>query len=122
MKVHIPDYDEREKVGTQVVIHSWDTWDMDHTLALIIHPMLVQLKETKHGYPSNLTEESWDEMLDEMIWAFKQKTMDDWNDQYFGPIVNDEFEWVDMDGLQAHQERMSKAFKMFGEYYESLWD
>ena len=122
MKIDIPDYDEREKAGTQIVIHSWDTWDMDHTLALIIHPMLVQLKETKHGYPSNLTEERWNEILDEMIWAFKQKTMDDWNDPYYGPIVNDEFEWVDYDGLKAHQERMSKAFEMFGKYYESLWD
>ena len=80
MKIDIPDYDEREKAGTQIVIHSvWDTWDMDPTLALIILPMLVQLKETKYGH-SKITEERWNEILDEMIWAFKQKWADDWND------------------------------------------
>ena len=71
----------------------------------------------------------WNEILDEMIWAFEQKTMDDWNDQYYGPFIPDEkeplggeFEWIDHDGLKAHQERMTKAFKLFGEYYENLWD
>ena len=129
MKIDIPSYEEREEAGTQLVIHSWDTWNMDNTLALIIHPMLIQLKNTMHGYPSHLTEERWNEILDEMIWAFEQKTMDDWNDQYYGPFIPDEkeplggeFEWIDHDGLKAHQERMTKAFKLFGEYYENLWD
>ncbi len=41
---------------------------MDHTLAMIIHPMLVQLKATQHGHPASLTIEKWDEILDEMIY------------------------------------------------------
>ena len=36
IKVHIDDY---------------DVWSMDHTLALIVHPMLLKLKEQKHGSP-----------------------------------------------------------------------
>jgi hypothetical protein len=39
------------KQKTSIKIHKWDTWSMDHTLAPIILPMLVQLKETKHGAP-----------------------------------------------------------------------
>ena len=128
MKIDIPSYEEREEAGTQIVIHSWDTWNMDNTLALIIHPMLIQLKNTMHGYPSNLTEERWNEILDEMIWAFEQKNID-WEEQYYGPFIHDEkhtlggeFEWIDYDGLKAHHKRMSDAFKLFGEYYENLWD
>jgi hypothetical protein len=34
-----------------VKIHPRDTWNMDHTLSLIILPMLKQLKATKHGAP-----------------------------------------------------------------------
>ncbi len=34
-----------------VHIDDFDTWSMDHTLAPIILPMLVQLQETKHGAP-----------------------------------------------------------------------
>jgi len=35
----------------KVHIDPYDVWNMDHTLALIIHPMLVELKKDKHGAP-----------------------------------------------------------------------
>ena len=35
----------------KIKIDRWDTWNMDKTLAMIILPMLKQLKETKHGSP-----------------------------------------------------------------------
>ena len=80
-----------------VKIDPWDTWSMDHTLSLMIVPMLKQLKATKHGAPNvddedvpeNLRSTSapskennydyvdanhfarWDWVLDEMIWAFE---------------------------------------------------
>lgn len=77
----------------RVQIDKWDTWGMDHTLALIIYPMLIQLKNTKHGYPftdaedapligegsrendwdfDSNAEKRWDWILDEMIWTFSQ--------------------------------------------------
>lgn len=34
-----------------VKIDKWDTWSMDTTLAPIILPMLIQLRDTKHGSP-----------------------------------------------------------------------
>ena len=43
------------KVGDRKVdikIESFDTWNLDSTLALIILPALIQLKETKHGIPN----------------------------------------------------------------------
>jgi hypothetical protein len=104
MKIDLPPYEERDSAGVQIVIHKWDTWNMDHTLALIIHPMLIQLKETKHGYPNGLTEESWDAILDEMIWAFGEKIKD------IGVMEKED------------HKRMTRAFKMFGRYYENLWD
>ena len=100
---------------TKIRIDSYDTWSMDNTLAMIIHPMLVQLKATTHGYPNDLTEERWNEILDEMIWAFEQKCRDDWMEDY------DYNKW-DREGVKAHQERMSNGFRLFGKYYENLWD
>ena len=53
MKVSIGRYPKNgndQKVKVQ--IDKWDTWNMDCTLAHIIHPMLVQLKATKHGAPN----------------------------------------------------------------------
>lgn len=71
----------------------------------------------------------YDWVLDEMIWAFEQKNTD-WEDLYYGPYVESEsektlgghFEWVDDEGRKKHQERMSNGFRLFGKYYETLWD
>jgi hypothetical protein len=35
-----------------VKIDKWDTWNADHSIALIAVPLLTQLKETKHGSPN----------------------------------------------------------------------
>ena len=35
----------------KIKIDNYDVWSMDHTLALIIHPMLLKLREQKHGSP-----------------------------------------------------------------------
>ena len=45
-------YDRRTAQRLNVHIDRWDTWSMDHTLAHIVLPMLVQLKRTKHGAPN----------------------------------------------------------------------
>jgi len=147
---------DRRQQKVKVHIDRWDTWSMDHTLAPIILPMLVQLKETKHGAPyvnledvpkelhgKKLTKkqkeqgevddkhfERWDWVLNEMIWAFEQKCRDHWEEDYYGPYIEGEgdgilgghFEWTDNEGRQKHQERMSNGFRLFGKYFESLWD
>ena len=72
----------------------------------------------------------WDWVLDEMIWAFEQKCRDNWEEDYYGPYIagkdgkwfSGQFEWVDDKGRKAHQERMTNGFRLFGKYYESLWD
>jgi len=133
-------WNPKQKIKVRIDPH--DTWRMDYTLAHIIAPMLVQLKETKHGAPmvdmkdvpkelratkaqqNNYIEggdvdskhfDRWDYILDEMIWAFGQKCREDWMEDY------DYNKW-DSEGVKAHQERMSNGFKLFGKYYENLWD
>ena len=135
-------YLDRKDRKVRVKIHNYDTWSMDDTLAHIILPMLKQLKETKHGAPAvefkDVPEElhppegqssklythgetddnyfkRWDWVLDEMIWAFEQKCRDDWMEDYH-------YNKWDTDGANAHQARMSNGFRLFGKYYENLWD
>ena len=48
MKVYIGPYKEDDSPRKESIhIHDYDTWNMDHTLALIALPMLKQLKETE---------------------------------------------------------------------------
>ena len=148
-------YDRRPAQRINVHIDRWDTWSMDHTLAHIVLPMLVQLKRTKHGAPNTdnadvpkelrmgkkdiaqfakdgSTDDKffkrWDWILDEMIWAFNQKCRDDWEGDFY-EYKDDNTErfglklvWEDREGQKAHQKRMANGFKLFGKYYENLWD
>jgi hypothetical protein len=156
MKVYINGYPNYLPKIRYVKIDKHDTWSMDYTLALIIHPMLIQLKETKHGAPytddvdvpdelkstnaepkenewdtDSLFFKRWDYILDEMIWAFAQELDEDdeksffdyseangkspWDEGYIGPKL-------DTEGLRKHQERKANGFRLFGRYYQNLWD
>lgn len=145
-------YDRRTQ-KVKVHIDRWDTWSMDHTLAPIILPMLVQLNATKHGapivddvdVPKELKSTSappkenewdtdanhflrWDWVLDEMIWAFEQKCRDDWESDYYqyDEAPEEQFgvklAWEDRTAKEAHQKRMTNGFKLFGKYFENLWN
>jgi len=121
----------------KIRIDRWDTWSMDHTLAPIILPMLIQLKETKHGspdvddkdVPEHLRSTSappkkndwdtddnwhkrWDWVLDEMIHAFDCKAN---KDDVF-------MRFDDRSEQEKEQDRISNGFRLFGKYYENLWD
>jgi len=132
---------DRRTQKVKVRIDPWDTWSMDHTLAPIILPMLVQLKAEKHGAPFVDNEDvpkelratkkqieaygkkgevdpkhfdRWDWVLDEMIYAFDCKANKD--DVYM------RFDIEDRDNMKQEQERISNGFRLFGKYYENLWD
>ena len=73
----------------------------------------------------------WDWVLDEMIWAFEQ-TLNydddahffDWSEVDRGVKLNEQFSKVkiDREGLDAHQDRKANGYRLFGKYYQSLWD
>jgi hypothetical protein len=76
----------------------------------------------------------WDWILAEMIWAFEQQLKDDDESEFFDHSeckdLKDIKDWneriskvkVDNEGLEAHQKRKANGFKLFGKYYQNLWD
>lgn len=110
MKVNIGKYRRDDSRRIDVQIQKFDTWSLDHTLAWIILPALLQLKETAHGIPADFAEvggedyhpqmcfdfyaennsqlfdtvavKRWEETLDKMIWSFQQLALEDWEEQY----------------------------------------
>jgi hypothetical protein len=140
MKVLIGRYhkDPNKKRKIDVRIDDHDLWSMDYTLSLIIHPMLVKLKEDKNGSPfvddedvpehlrsanvppkendwdtDDLVHDRWDWVLDEMIWAFEHRKNDEWKDLYYKA--------QDYAGLRDIEIRMRNGFCLFGKYFEGLW-
>ena len=135
-----------------VRIDEWDTSNMDVTLAHIIHPMLVQLKKSDtKGIPVLLEEsqdapiqyktdeECWEWILDEMIFAFKSKLYD-WEQEFTSGVwdmeLKDKIEpglmemtegpnhtyEVDKEGMQKYRDRVENGYRLFGKYYDHLWE
>ena len=130
MKIKIGPY--RKNRAYHIHIDDWDVWSLDYTLATIIHPALIRLKEINHGYPE-LWEEGmvtshnydrqlhfkfideeverkyllnkWELIMDKMIYAFEMIKKD--NAIYW---TNEEAEKVD------------EGLILFGKHYQSLWD
>lgn len=118
-----------------VQIDGFDAWSADSTLAYIIHPLLIKVKQAKHGAPHTDDEDvpeelrsiaaapkenewdvddshfkRWDWILDEMIWAFSQLN-EDWEAQYH--IARGESRFVCTNPDEPNLEKRM---------YEMVWD
>ena len=132
MRVNIrrPPKNPERNQRIDVLVEPHDVWNLDWTLAQIIHPGLMMLKQQKNGAPrvdpedvpeelrptpeelanyeeDARTDELWfdrfDYILDEMIWAFDLMKQD----------VNI--------FSKSDSERVDNALRLFGKYYRSLW-
>ena len=128
--------DKKRKRKMKVHIHNYDTWSAFVTLAHIIHPTLVKFRETIIGAPFVDDEDvpdlikstnaepkenewdtdsnhfkRWDYVLDEMIWAFYQYTID-WENVYQYNSNED----------KLYRERIDNGLRLFAKYYRNLWD
>ena len=83
--------------------------------------------------------QAWDWILGEMLFAFKSKN-EDWDAKFYSGVHDtmwvesdiadysvmtkgpkDTFK-IDMEGRAAYQKRITNGFRLFGKYYENLWD
>lgn len=101
--------ESKQKRKIKIKIDNYDVWSADHTLALVILPTLLKLKEVKQSYahvddddvPDNLKtinfnslsddqyrndaldEEKWYYVLNEIIWAFKTIVDTESDEQFY---------------------------------------
>ena len=52
--------------------------------------------------------------MDEMIWAFAQIIDDEAESKFYSPL--------NREGLDAHNKRIQNGTRLFGKYYQALWD
>lgn len=124
-----------------------DVWEIDGYINDLFHNMMIKFKEIHHGYDSNITEEEYEQVLEDIIDG--QKAYHD----YLNDVGNDHcydrgddkdaldsietFEqWVEdlnngkhkfdreaykiwKDGLMA---RYKKGCKLYNKYHMSFWD
>ena len=149
MKVNIGRYPKgNTERRVSVDIERFDTYSMDHTLSYIILPLLVQLKETKHGVPTEFADvggadyeaqdsfdfykethndafdtaiKRWDEVLDKMIWSFQQLVSDDYEEQY--RHGTSDFDWVKTEKTYPNPVtgKNEPTYQMVDKYPEQHW-
>jgi hypothetical protein len=132
----------------KIRIDKYDTWSMDHTLALIALPMLKQLKETNHG-SAQVDDEDLPEHMrlynSEDSYYGDQQVFDFYDDpelcrQNIKCDIHDKWNWVmdemifafefivDEDNRYSHKfdqdvdNRVANGLRLFGKYYQGLWD
>jgi len=131
-----------------IKIEPFDTYSMDNTLALIILPMLLQLKATKQGVPQEFAEvggedyhaqdcfdfykedqkemfdkrvKDWDTVLDKMIWSFQQISLEDYSQQYHHGKTD--YDWIKTDEkiLNPLTNKMETTYQMVDKDPDAHW-
>ncbi len=124
----------KKKQKVVVKLDKYDVWNADYTMAHMIYPMMVELKQQKHGVPLVANEyvpehlwtdesdweasycpEKWNYVMDEIIWAFERIVKDD----------VDELATVDgtynVEKCYELEKRVSNGTILFGTFYRCLW-
>lgn len=150
MKIKIGKYPKgsgRRKIDVQ--IDNFDTWSLDHTLAHIIYPALIQLRATKNGVPSEIVADvggedyasqdsfdfykethneswdiaakRWDDILDKIIWSFEQLLKDDYDSLYHHGKTD--WDWIESDRQYPNPitGKMEPTFQMVDKDPEAHW-
>jgi hypothetical protein len=133
--------DSKKKRKIKIHIDNYDSWNADQTLALIILPLLKEVKKDKcsspvvdiEDVPTDLAppkewvpenewdtcdpnyHKRWEYVLDQMIWSFEHILDDDDTSQFF---VDGNY---DSAGMKAYIEKTQVGLTLFGKYYRGLW-
>jgi hypothetical protein len=115
-----------------------DDVDVPEHLRSTSAPELTEEQKNVHDVDNNHFKR-WEWVLDEMIFAFQSEVDDNWEDQfttgeydYRSKKTEDNlYEMVqgpnhtavtDWDARKAYAARMQNGFRLFGKYYQNLWD
>ena len=110
-------YLDKAQRKVKIRVDGYDVWGADHTIAMLVHPLLLKLKENKHGAPYVDDEDvpehlrstaakpkenewdtddnhfkRWDYVISSMIWSFEQISKEDRESQFYSGEVDWKFE------------------------------
>jgi hypothetical protein len=128
----------------------WDDselWSLDATIAKFVRPRLARLKEIKHGYPCDLTEQEWDIVVDKMLWSLDHVQDEDCHLPADAHLTSRELgivcTWMPgraedateeekstaqakwklyREVTEQNQARCQEGLDLFGKYFRNLWD
>lgn len=99
-----------KKQRTEQGFDDTETWHLDRTIALFLIPRLKKFIEVNNGIPSDETEESYNEKLRFIVFAFEN---------YYA--TNKYYESVDNDERQKLTDDVKKAVEYLSKLWFELW-
>ena len=118
-----------------------ECWNLPETFADYILPRLLHFKKMKrYSHPSDLTEEKWEQIIDELIWTFDYiKDAEKYNPNPFrnntrmidALISGQTWESSDNERVLIDKyfetskrldNRKSEGLQLFAKWYDNLWD
>lgn len=120
-----------------------EIWNLDQNLALCIYDGLLQFRDSDRlGHPGDISEETWEEYLDKMIYSFKEISSfykndpyeiyfnENWEKEYSDFKVDENGRLINkieipnsvLEQSKKYYEKIKEGLKLFSEYYMNLWD
>ncbi len=135
MKVKIGKYKKDGKLrNINVRIDDFDIWSADHTIALIVHPILLKMLENPVGSAfvddSDVPEHLWSTVKpkkkewdldgcfhDRWVWVLNEMAF------AFGEYasIDNEYDFIMSPERIDRNERIQNGLRLFGKYYSDLW-
>lgn len=109
--------DKRYKSATKQIkkygFSDSETWGLDSVICKFILPRLIRFKElnANGGFPIQFTSESWDAVLDEMIFAFDWSL--NWEEEKYSKLTKEE--------QDANWKRYENGMQLFAKWFRDLW-
>ncbi len=144
MKVDLGKFTKNRFRKLNIRVDNWDTYSLDHTLALIILPSLIQLKNQMYGIPNefysgsdsssqyafdfyiegdnaacDLGVASWNATLDKMIWSFQQISLEDYEDKYYHGTP--EIDWKPLEKDHPNYDPTQEFVEMIDKNPDEHW-
>lgn len=100
-------------------LKKYDVWNLSNSMAWVLFAQLVRYRRSDRcgipgfidfqGMPDEEAEALWENVLDKMIYSFKE-------------IIKDDHEYTTNEEYEDYNNRIQEGLNLFGKYYRGLWD
>lgn len=92
-----------------------EVWDLKTSISDFIIPRLERLQKIRHGYPADLTDEQWQEIISKILRAFYLV-----KEEYDRGNHMSQEEWLQKDKISEKYKK--EGLELFAKYIDNLWD
>lgn len=102
-----------------------DIWNINDWFLNIIPRILKDFNESRNGYPCNLSDEEWDNIIKRMIFCFEEANEDTCSQTNEIEFEIEDYEkWLKREAeIDKYRNDMkNEGLELFSKYFWNLWD